>query len=304
MKNLFFKIKRRLAHYYLNLVSFETWQKYGYHVIKNYYYSPIPDVSKMTKEQFNKISVLRGIDMRVESQKQLLQRFSSKYRTEYDAFPEKPSKYFDYYTTQTSYRCVEAQILYSFIRDLKPKRMIEIGSGYSTMLSAQAIRKNAEEGNSCEFTAIEPYPNESIKRGFVGLSQLISQPVEQVPLSLFESLEANDILFIDSTHTVRMGGDVLYEILEILPRLSKGVYVHIHDIFLPYEYPEPWLKEQKWFWAEQYLLQAFLQFNETFEIVWASHYMHRTYPELCKAAMKYYEPGLPYVSGFWIKKVK
>lgn len=301
--SIIFKIKRRLANYYLNILSFESWQKLGFHVLRNYFYSPIPDTSQLTDEVFSRVSELKGIEMNEQKQIQLLQYFSQKYRSEYDQFPSKPVNYFDYHTSQTSYRCVEAQMLYCFVRDLKPKSMIEIGSGFSTMLTAQALRKNKEEGFSCNFSAIEPYPNDAIKKGFEGLTKLIDLRVEQVPFELFESLNENDILFIDSTHTVKTGGDVVYEILEILPRLKKGVYVHIHDIFMPYEYPASWYNIQL-FWAEQYMIQAFLQFNDSFEIVWASHFMHRKHSDLCKASMNFYEPGLPFVSGFWIKKIK
>ncbi len=301
--NLLFKIKRRLVNYYLNILSFETWQKYGYHVLRNHYYSPIPDTSKLTKTIFDRVSEMQGIDMRESKQLELLKNFKDRYKSEYDLFPEKPLHYYDYFTTQTSYRCVEAQMLYCFVRELKPKKMIEIGSGYSTMLTAQALRKNKSEGYACDFAAIEPYPNDSIKKGFEGLSRLISMGVEQVPFQEFEALQENDILFIDSTHTVKTGGDVVYEINEILPRLNKGVYIHIHDIFMPYEYPASWYSDFR-FWAEQYMVQAFLQFNDSFEIVWASHLMHRKYSDQCAAAFKFYEKDIPFVSGFWIKKIK
>lgn len=98
-------------------------------------------------------------------------------------------------------------------------------------------------------------------------------------MDLFQSLEANDILFIDSTHVLKIGGDVKYEYLEILPRLQNGVIVHSHDIFFPCEYPKNWTLENHWFWTEQYLLQAFLAFNSAFEILWAGQYMNRKYPD-------------------------
>ena len=106
--------------------------------------------------------------------------------------------------------------------------------------------------------AIEPYPNKLLTNGFAGLSDLIATPIQDVPLSTFTDLEANDILFIDSTHVLKTGGDVQYEYLEILPRLKKDVLIHAHDIFLPRSYPREWMYERRWFWTEQYLLQAFL----------------------------------------------
>ena len=216
-----------------------------------------------------------------------------------------PTNYYDYYKSQSSYNHLEAQILYCFVRDLKPKKIIEIGSGYSTMLTAQALRKNKSESkeNECNFIAIEPYPNDAIKRGFEGLTKVIAMKVEDVSFSEFETLQENDILFIDSSHTVRAGGDVVHEILEILPRLKKGVYIHIHDIFFPFQYPKIFF-DQKRFWAEQYLVQAFLINNDSFEICWASHFMHRKHSDLIKESMIFYQPTNPFVSSLWIQKVK
>lgn len=305
MANFFSKVRRRLVHYYLNVASFEFWQKNGYHVLSNYYYSPIPDITQISDDFFTKESELIGINLNESKQIELLKRFANTYRKEYDQFPEKPTNYYDYFTTQTSYRCVEAQMLYCFVRDLKPKKIVEIGSGYSTMLTALAIRKNKSENADyrCDFAAIEPYPNENIKKGFEGLSRLISVPVEKVPYKEFEELNENDILFIDSTHTVRAGGDVVYEILELLPRLKKGVYIHIHDIFFPFQYPKSWFEDKR-FWAEQYLVQAFLINNDAFEICWTSHYMHRKHSDLLRSNMNFYEPTIPFVSSLWLKKVK
>lgn len=303
MRKLFFRITRRLVHYYLSIFSFEKWQKYGYHVMRVHYYSPVPDTSSIPEKVFSRVSELPGINMNEESQLDFLKKIASKYRMEYDAFPASPINPYDYHTSQTSYRCLEAQILYCMIREKKPRKMIEIGSGYSTMLSAMAILKNQEEGSPCHFTAIEPYPNDVIRKGFPGLSELIQSPVEDVPMLRFTELDEGDILFIDSTHSVKIGGDVVYEILEVLPRLKKGVIIHIHDIFLPYEYPKAWYSDKR-FWTEQYLLQAFLQFNDHFKIIWSSHLIHRKHAALCASLMKFYDPEIPYVSSFWIQKIK
>ncbi|MBI4947155.1 MAG: class I SAM-dependent methyltransferase [Bacteroidetes bacterium] len=271
----------------------------------NYYYSPIPDTTLFSDDFFAKESQLIGFDLNEAKQLELLKKFVGKYRTEYDRFPVKPANYYDFFTIQTSYRCVDAQMLYCFVRELKPKKIIEIGSGYSTMLTAQALRKNKTENAECicDFAAIEPYPNVNIKKGFEGLSRLISLPVEKVPYVEFEELNENDILFIDSSHTVRAGGDVVYEVLELLPRLKKGVYIHIHDIFFPFQYPKVFFDDKR-FWAEQYLVQAFLINNDAFEISWTSHYMHRKHTDLLKSSMNYYEPGMLFVSSLWLKKIK
>jgi len=119
----------------------------------------------------------------------------------------------------------------------------------------------------------------------------------------FGKLKENDILFIDSSHVLKIGSDVQYEYLDILPRLSKGVIVHVHDIFLPAEYPKEWVLKDYIFWTEQYLLQAFLAFNDSFEVLWAGHYMHLKYPNKLEDAFSYKrDERLP--GSFWMRKIK
>lgn len=147
----------------------------------------------------------------------------------------------------------------------------------TTLLALAALERNRlETAGDTEFVAIEPYPK-AFLRELPGISEFIRCPVQEVPIALFESLGANDILFIDSTHVVSIGSDVQFLFLEVLPRLKPGVLIHIHDIFLPQEYPREWVMESGRFWTEQYLLQAFLAFNAAFEIIWAGNYMYQRY---------------------------
>jgi predicted O-methyltransferase YrrM len=192
------------------------------------------------------------------------------------------------------------------IRYFKPRRIYEIGSGYSTYLSAQAVRKNVEQDRSyqCELVAIEPYPNEILRGGFLGLCRLIAKQVQDVTLSEFEKLEENDILFIDSSHVLKIASDVQYEYLDILPRLNKGVIVHFHDIFLPKEYPKEWVLQLRIFWTEQYLLQAFLAFNESFEILWAGSYMHFKQAAKLESAFNSYDRNKTLPGSFWMRRTK
>ena len=249
---------------------------------------------------------MTGVNLREEEQVSLLEELSF-YKIEYDAFPEKPTdKPWEFYTGQRTFNCVDAQSLYAMVRKLKPKRMIEIGSGFSTFITAQALRKNEEENpaHSCNFTAIEPYPNPIISAGFPGLTELKKAKAQEVDPAYFSDLQEGDILFIDSTHTLKIGGDVKHEILEILPKLNKGVIVHIHDVFLPYEYPKNWAMTYKWFWAEQYLLHAFLYDNATFDVMWLSYFMHKKHSAKLSAAMQGYDPGEEHMGSCWLRKMK
>ncbi len=286
---------------------FSFFQKLGYHVTPNHFYYPIPDTTKLRDNLWSKHSDLAGISINESKQLELLSLLEAGFKNEYEQFPRsKTGTPYDYYLGNVKFESVDAEILYCIIRHFKPGRIYEIGSGFSTYLSAQAVLKNAEEqnGRQCELVAIDPYPNEALKGGFPGLSRLIVREVEDVPLSEFKKLEENDILFIDSSHVLKIGNDVQYEYLEILPRLNKGVLVHIHDIFLPAEYPKKWIKELHRFWSEQYLLQAFLAFNNSFEVLWAGSYIHLNHPEKLARAFGSYNRGKTLPGSFWMRRVQ
>jgi predicted O-methyltransferase YrrM len=240
-----------------------------------------------------------------EAQLRLLAEFEATLKDEYDRLPltrAEVSGAHEYFVNNYSFESVDGEILYCFIRHFKPKRIIEIGSGYSTRLSLLAARRNAEDGHArAGVIACEPYPEEVLSRGLDGLT-LRQTFVQDVPLTEFDSLQANDILFIDSSHVLKIGSDVQYEYLEILPRLRPGVIVHVHDIFLPAEYPRTWVMDQFRFWTEQYLLQAFLAFNETFEVLWAGSYMHLTHPERLERAFRSYQRTTRWPGSFWMRR--
>ncbi len=289
---------------------FPLWERRGYHITPVHFYEPIPDTRTLKDDLWLKHSELVGIDINEKKQLSLLPLFA-KFKKEYNKFPAKrtsvPS---EYYTNNRWFASIDSEILYCMIRHFKPRRIFEIGSGYSTYLSAQAILKN-KEGNKnykCDLVAIEPNPNEVLKKGFLGLTKLISKEVQDVPLSEFKRLREDDILFIDSSHVLKTGGDIQYLYLEILPRLNKGVIVHIHDIFLPSEYPKEWILKDYRFWTEQYLLQAFLTFNQSFGVLWAGRYMHLKHPDKLKSAFGSYKRNksdrIAPVSSFWLRKKK
>ncbi len=284
---------------------FSLWETNGFHITPNHFSMPIPDLSKL-KDDVWQPSQLAGVDMNEEQQINLLSTFSSQYKNEYDGFPrERTRSPHQYYVHNIWFDSVDGEILYCMVRHFKPKRIFEIGSGNTTYLSAQAVLKNKETGgHQCELIACEPYPNETLKNGFPGLSQLVTTEVQKIPLSEFDKLQDDDILFIDSSHVLKAGSDVQYEFLEVLPRLNKGVVIHIHDIFFPEEYPKDWIMHEHQFCNEQYLLQAFLAFNDSFEVLWGGNYIHLKYPDKLEAAFgSYKKEGKP-PRSFWIRKIK
>lgn len=285
---------------------FPIWERMGFHITINNFYEPVPDIRTLEDYLWQKQSELIGIDINEQQQLHFLSQFSEQFKEEYQNLPkDKPSISYQYYVNNGVFESVDGEILYCMIRYFKPKKIIEIGSGYSTYLSAQTILKNKQEtGNECDLIAIEPYPNNTLKAGFPGLSKLISSQIQNVSLSEFNKLKKDDFLFIDSSHVLKIGSDVQYEYLEILPRLNKGVIVHIHDIFLPADYRKEWILKDYRFWTEQYLLQAFLTFNDSYEILWGGSYMHLKHPDKLEVAFNTYDKNKSWPGSFWIKKVR
>lgn len=285
--------------------TFSIWQKLGFHITPNHFYSPVPDTRTLKNDVWDKHSEMSGININTDGQLNLLSTFFIKFKQEYDKFPlGKTAIPYEYYVNNNGFESVDGEILYCMIRYFKPRKILEIGSGNSTYLSAKAVLKNEEDNCTCELIAIEPYPNDVLKTGLPGLSKLVPQKVQDVPLSVFSELKENDILFIDSSHILKIGSDVYYEYLEILPRLNRGVIVHIHDIFLPAEYKKEWVLKNQQFFNEQYLLQAFLTFNDCFEVFWAGSYMHLIYPDKLEEAFCSYKRNKAWPGSFWIRKVK
>lgn len=284
--------------------SFPIWQRFGVHITPNHYYQPIPDTRTLQEDLWLKPSELIGIEINEETMISNLAIFKHKFKNEYEKFPRsKTSIPYKYYTNNGAFQSVDGEIYYCMVRYFKPRKIIEVGSGNSTYLAAQAILKNKEDYQlNAELIAIEPYPNDTLRIGFPGLSKLVISDVQDVHLSEFTKLMKNDILFLDSSHVLKVGSDVKYEFTEILPRLNSGVLIHIHDIFLPAEYPREWILKKHLFYNEQYLLQAFLAFNSAFDILWGGSYMHLKHPDKLEDAFGSYRKDSSLPASIWLRK--
>jgi len=306
------RVYRRIARSFDNGVqefikrSFPFWQRFGLHVTPNHFYYPIPDTASLGDELWKRRSTLPGIDLNEAGQLALLSQFANDFKAEYDRLPRDPTPVaHQYFVNNPGFTAVDGEVLYCMIRHFKPSRFLEIGAGNSTYLAAQATLKNRDDtGKDYVLIACEPYPNAVLKGGFPGLTSLRPTVVQNIPLADFKDLKENDILFIDSSHVLKIGSDVQYLFLEVLPVLRKGVVVHVHDIFLPAEYPREWIVDQHFFWTEQYLLQAFLSFNDSFEVLWAGSYMHLTHPEKLEKAFSSYKRDAWWPGSFWMRKTK
>ncbi len=290
-----------------NKKFFHLWESRGYHVTPVHFYEPIPDTQTLRDDLWTTPFHLDGVELNEGGQLEILSLFASTYAGEYNAFSQlESSSSSEYLLINPFFGSVDAEILYCMIRHFKPRRIIEVGSGYSSRVAAKAILKNREENQrgECSLTAIEPFPDATLRRGFPGLSKLVTKRVQDIPLSEFTSLAENDILFLDSSHVLAVGSDVQYEYLTILPKLNPGVLIHVHDVFLPMEYPRTWVLGMHRFWHEQYLLHAFLMHNHRFEILWSGYYMHLTYPSRLASAFSSYTKRRQedWPVSFWIRR--
>ena len=285
---------------------FDIFQSLGFHLTPVHYYEPIPDTRNLDKSLWNERETPPGLDLNEAGQLSLLEAFKNNYLKEYSEFPKhKTGAEAEYYSNNGSFGPVDAEILYCMVRWFKPKRIYEIGSGFSTLVSAKAVLKNEQEsGVKCELVSFEPYPNKTLKKGFPGLTSLVENKIQNIKLETFKGLSDNDMLFIDSSHVLSIGSDVWYEYLNILPFLNKGVIIHCHDIYIPHEYPKDWVFNKHWFWNESYLLQAFLSFNVAFETLWGGIFMNHKHPEKLKAAFPGTYNGIDEPGSFWIRKTK
>jgi hypothetical protein len=178
--------------------------------------------------------------------------------------------------------------------------VLELGAGFSTLVSALACARNREDGHDSGLVSCDPYAISPAPGDAPGLSELRKIGAEDVPLSDYQALGPGDVLFIDSSHTVKVGGDVNHLFLEVLPRLADGVLVHVHDVFLPWHYPRDWIDHNRWYWAEQYLLQAFLAFNSRARVLVAAYAAHRRDPARLGALIPNYRASAPPLS-LWMK---
>ncbi len=264
----------------------DIFYRHGYHLLRKHFYLPLPDDSDGLDAFWTRPSALAGVDTNDSFGLEMMARILPSYLAEFrQRFPIRRPTLTDplappkFYLMNGGYMAVDAHVYYGLIRHFKPRRIVEIGNGNSTLLAIAAAQTNQTEGGQgVEVTSIDPYPWDVFRKGFPGLSELVVQRVQDVPLSLFERLEAGDMLFIDSSHVIRSGNDVHYEYLEILPRLKPGVLVHVHDISLPLPYPKVYY-DNHLYWNEQYLLQAFLAFNGRFEVLWPGNFLMQTYPD-------------------------
>ncbi len=270
----------------------------GLQVMLKTYYSPIPDLHGLPAETWSTADPMRGIGFDLDEQARFLKEDLSELMTTFVP-DETVDRNYRYDFDNPSYPPPDARVLFALVRRLRPRSIVELGSGQTSRVIAQACRMNAADGHRSTYRAFDPFPT-AIDPGLPGLTELALIDAQTVPEEVFSELASGDILFVDTTHTVKLGSEVNRIVLHLLPLLAPGVIVHFHDIHLPYEYPRYLIDDYALCWSEQYLLQAFLCLNPSFEVLCAVHALCQDRPAAAATtglARKGEDGG-----AFWIRR--
>ena len=274
---------------------FLTWAPPGH------FYSPVPDLDEIERDAariFGATSVLPGVELREKAQ---LERFAALAALAREApLPTRAGDGHRYSTDNLNYGPGDAMMLQSMLRMLRPRRYLEVGSGWTTALALDTSERFLD--GALEVTAIEPYPEllDGVLRPGDPV-EILARRVQDVPLETFTDLRASDVLFVDSSHVVKAGSDVHHLFTRVLPALAPGVVVHVHDVFWPFEYLRHWVAEGR-AWNEAYLVHAFLLYNDTFEILLWNHWLATAHPEVVASSL----PAMAENPGgaLWMRKVR
>ena len=267
-----------------------------------HFYSPIPSIEevKRSEEEIFKIvpNEIPGISLNPQRQLNLLHTLKEFYIEQPYAVNKK--KHLRYFFNNPNYTYGEAIVLFCMIRYLKPKKIIEIGSGYSSCVILDTNDLFFENNISCTF--IDPYPNllySLIKNCDIGRIEIIEERIQDVNLDIFSKLTAQDIILVDSSHVSKVGSDINHILFKILPDIESGIYIHFHDIGYPFEYPKEWIYQGR-AWNETYLLRAFLMYNEAFRIEFFNSFLAFFFREVFRREMPMCmkNPG----TSIWIQK--
>lgn len=273
--------------------------KTGLAFVRKHYYAPVVNAGDI-RHPLDAARPLPGLDLNEEGQRGLVAQFH--YTDELTALPMQKPAVDRYGYENTTYAEGDAEMLYNMIRHFRPKRIIEVGSGQSTLMALEAIAANrlADAAFRCRVTCIEPFEQPWLER--LGVD-VIRKPVEDCPDDLVRSLDANDFFFIDSSHVIRPQGDVLHLYQRLLPQIAPGVIVQVHDVFTPRDYPAKWVIDDRRLWNEQYLMEAFLAFNPAFEVLlavnWLANDRREWIAEACPMLMR--KPGKQ-PGAFWMRR--
>jgi hypothetical protein len=257
----------------LRTIPFEELQRRGWHFQPNHFYWPLNDVDflRANHELWHDRGLPRDIDWDLDRQVEVARTIDG-YRHELDDVPWTPQEgRTEYIWNNGAFGGADAVAYYGLVRDLQPRRVVEVGSGWSSLLLKRALARNE---TPCDVTLVEPFPNEELFAALPSDWEVHRAVIQHADFAVFERLQAGDVCFYDGSHCVRTAGDVNWFFFEVLPRLAPGVYVHVHDIFFPDDYHDSWVYDEGLSWNEQYLVQAFLMNNDAYRVHLANHLLY------------------------------
>jgi hypothetical protein len=282
----------------LTSMAFEEVQRRSWHLQPNHFYWPLNDLQFLrdNMELWAEARLPAEIDWNIDDQFELAQRLAT-YAPELEDVREGPPRELGEFTWDLAFSGLDAYAYYGLVRDLHPKRIVEVGIGASTMLLKRALAHNQER---CNVTLIDPGPPWHTLGNLDPDWTVRAQIVQDVDLDVFSSLRSGDILFYDGSHCVRAGSDVNWMLFEVLPRLAPGVWVHIHDLSWPRDYSEDWIFDEGLSWNEQYFVQAFLMHNRAYRVRLASVMLHHHKGSSLESL---FMRDVRNASSLWIEKV-
>jgi SAM-dependent methyltransferase len=276
----------------------------GVHLVPVRYDDPIPRLRDLPEGWWDRVHPMPGVDLRIDDQLRRLAEWADRFADEWQ-FPigPVPGEPHRYCRVNESYGTGDAELLWGMLRHERPTRVLELGSGITTRLAAEALERNRADGHPAELVAVDPYPGQVTRAGFPGLTRLLAVPAQAIPLEQFTALAAGDVLLVDSSHMLKAGSDVARIFEDVLPILRPGVLVHFHDIYLPRPYPQVVVQEHHWYWNEQDALLLYLSDNPGWEVVWSANALFHDHFEAFEAAVPGMERGWAGPCSFWIRRV-
>jgi predicted O-methyltransferase YrrM len=275
-------------------------ERVGHSVVRADFYSPLVDTRSLPPSTWSRAAPVHGLDLDLDVQLQMIEDLSP-FVAEFRPAVRRSDDPLEFYLENDMYGPMDAHILYGMLRRAPPQRVLELGSGYSSLVIQEALKGNRADGVDGAHEVVDPHPSSLLAA--TPRAHVRRESGARVAEEVFATLGAGDVLFVDTSHTVRPGGEVVRLVLEVLPVLAPGVVVHFHDIYRPFEYPRVFYDLFNVHWQEQYLLQAFLSYNANYAVLCANHALWRLRRPQVMPLFEGLLPGRE-PSGFWFERVE
>lgn len=293
----------RAALELLARADFRDIQQAGYHLQVKDLYSPLNDCAflEANRDLWAEPTEPAGIDWNLDHQLEVAREVAG-YVEELREIPQESTDPNVFCWNNKFWNKADALVQYGLIRSRRPRRVVEVGCGWSSLMLSHALTKNEAEGVArTAVVQIEPNPRETLMGSLPWHWRQHLSILQRAPMSFFEELEANDVLFYDGSHCAKVASDVTWFFFRVLPRLKPGVLIHVHDIFFPHDYREDWVFDRGQTWNEQYVLQAFLMHNDCYRVEICNSYL--AFKQAAKLSELYRDVQSPRGVSIWLRKI-